>query len=262
MVEDRRFAGLDRLFGMAGAQKIRQSHVVVVGVGGVGSWAAESLARSGVGTLTLIDFDHVAESNINRQIHATEASLGQAKVEAMRERIHSFFPLCQVNCVDEFATPSNWPHILPVGVDAVIDACDQWHVKTVMANWAIQNRIAFISCGAAGGKRQAHLANVADLSAVTHDPLLSKVRYQLRKEFGAPREGKKIGLPCVSSCEPVAPPHASCGVSNDGSLNCHGFGSLVTVTATFGQCAAGFVLNQLAAAATEAKAVSPVETTS
>lgn len=246
MVDDRRFAGLTRLFGGDGAQRIRHSHVVVVGIGGVGSWAAESLARSGVGKLTLIDFDHVAESNINRQIHATEASLGQAKVLAMRDRIHAFFPLCQVTCIDEFATPHNWPLLLPEGVDAVIDACDQWHVKTVMANWAIRNQTIFIASGAAGGKRQAHLASVDDLSKVTHDPLLSKVRHQLRKEFGASRNGKKIGVACVFSREPVAPPDASCGISSDGSLNCHGFGSLVTVTATFGQCAAGFVLNQLA----------------
>ncbi|MBT3065242.1 ThiF family adenylyltransferase [Rhodoferax sp. U11-2br] len=245
-VEDRRFAGLDRLFGVTGAQKVRQSHVVVVGVGGVGSWAAESLARSGVGKLTLIDLDHVAESNINRQIHATEASLGQAKVMAMRDRIHTFFPDCQVNCIDEFATPSNWSQLLPAGVDAVIDACDQWHVKTVMANWAIRQRVIFVASGAAGGKRQAHLTSMDDLSKVTHDPLLSKVRYQLRKNHGAAREGKKIGLACVFSREPVAPPDASCGIVGDGSLNCHGFGSLVTVTATFGQCAAGYVLNQLA----------------
>ena len=245
-MEDRRFAGLDRLFGVVGAQKLRQSHVALVGVGGVGSWAAESLARSGVGKLTLIDFDHVAESNINRQIHATEASLGQAKVLAMRDRIHTFFPDCQVNCIDEFATPSNWPQLLPAGVDAVIDACDAWHVKTVMANWAITQRVIFVASGAAGGKRQAHLTSVDDLSKVTHDPLLSKVRYQLRKNHGAAREGKKIGLACVFSREPVAPPDASCGIVGDGSLNCHGFGSLVTVTATFGQCAAGYVLNQLA----------------
>jgi tRNA threonylcarbamoyladenosine dehydratase len=246
MVEDRRFAGVTRLFGVDGAQRIRHSHVVVVGIGGVGSWAAESLARSGVGKLTLIDFDHVAESNINRQIHATEASLGQAKVLAMRDRIHAFFPLCQVTSIDEFATPDNWPLLLPEGVDAVIDACDQWHVKTIMANWAIRNQTIFIASGAAGGKRQAHLTSVDDLSKVTHDPLLSKVRYQLRKEFGVSREGKKIGAACVFSREPTAPADASCGISNDGSLNCHGFGSLVTVTATFGQCAAGFVLNQLA----------------
>ncbi|MBK1681965.1 tRNA threonylcarbamoyladenosine dehydratase [Rhodoferax fermentans] len=246
MVEDRRFAGLDRLFGVSGAQKVRQSHVAVVGVGGVGSWAAESLARSGVGRLTLIDLDHVAESNINRQIHATEASLGQAKVMAMRDRIHTFFPDCQVNCIDEFATPANWPQLLPAGVDAVIDACDQWHVKTVMANWAIKQRAIFVASGAAGGKRHAHLTSMDDLSQVTHDPLLSKVRYQLRKNHGAARDAKKIGLACVFSREPVAPPDASCGIVGDGSLNCHGFGSLVTVTATFGQCAAGYVLNKLA----------------
>ncbi|MDR3370203.1 tRNA threonylcarbamoyladenosine dehydratase [Rhodoferax sp.] len=245
-MHDRRFAGLDRLFGLTGARGIRQSHVVVVGVGGVGSWAAESLARSGVEKLTLIDFDHVAESNVNRQIHATEATFGQAKVLAMRDRIHTFSPSCEVTCIEEFASPSNWPQLLPDGVDAVIDACDQSNVKAIMSNWAVQSRTIFVSSGAAGGKRQAHLASVEDLSEVTHDPLLSKVRYQLRKEFSAPREGKKMGVTCVFSREPVAPPDASCAVSSDGSLNCHGFGSLVTVTATFGQCAAGFVLNELA----------------
>ena len=244
-MEDRRFAGLDRLFGLTGARRIKQSHVVVVGVGGVGSWAAESLARSGVGQLTLIDFDQVAESNINRQIHATEATLGQAKVLAMRDRVLTYAPRCKVTCIEEFASSSNWPQLLPEGVDAVIDACDQWKVKAVMSNWAVQHRTIFISSGAAGGKRQAHLASVEDLSKVTHDPLLSKVRYQLRKEFAAPREAKKMGVTCVFSREPVAPPDASCAIDSDGSLNCHGFGSLVTVTATFGQCAAGFVMNEL-----------------
>jgi len=246
MAEDRRFGGFERLFGLTGAQNVRQSHVAIVGVGGVGSWAAESLARSGVGHLTLVDFDHVAESNINRQIHATEASLGQAKVLAMRDRIHSFAPDCEVTCIDEFATSSNWPQLLPTGVDAVIDACDQWNVKAVMSNWALIHQRLFVSSGAAGGKRHAHLASVDDLSKVTHDPLLSKVRNQLRKDFGAAREGKKMGVTCVFSPEAVASPHLSCDMSNDGSLNCHGFGSLVTVTATFGQCAAGFVLNELA----------------
>lgn len=245
-MDDRRFAGLDRLFGLNGARRIKQSHVVVVGVGGVGSWAAESLARSGVGQLTLIDFDQVAESNINRQIHATEATLGQAKVLAMRDRVLAYAPLCKVTCIEEFATSSNWPQLLPDGVDAVIDACDQWKAKAVMANWSVQHRTIFISSGAAGGKRQAHLASVDDLSKVTHDPLLSKVRYQLRKEFAAPRGEKKMGVTCVFSREPVAPPDASCAIGSDGSLNCHGFGSLVTVTATFGQCAAGFVMNELA----------------
>ena len=247
MVEDRRFGGLARLFGVLGAQRIRQAHVAVVGIGGVGSWAAEALARSGIGRLTLIDLDHVAESNINRQVHATEASLGQAKVLAMRDRIQAFAPDCQVTCIDDFATPANWPTLLPADVDAVIDACDQWPVKTIMADWAIKNKRLFVSSGAAGGKRLAHLVSVDDLARVTHDPLLSKVRYQLRKEHGASRGDKKIGVVCVFSQEAVAPPDASCSVGSDRSLNCHGFGSVVTVTATFGQCAAGVVLNELAA---------------
>ena len=247
MLEDRRFAGIARLFGLNGAQRIQRAHVAVVGIGGVGSWAAESLARSGVGKLTLIDLDHVAESNINRQIQAVEASLGQAKVLAMRDRIQTFAPQCEVSGIEEFVTPGNWPDLLPVGVDAVIDACDQWRIKTLMANWAIRSSAVFITSGAAGGKRHAQLANVEDLSKVTHDPLLAKVRYQLRKEFAAPCGGKKLGVACVFSSEPVAAPDEYCSAGSDGSLNCHGFGSLVTVTATFGHCAAGYVLNQLAA---------------
>ncbi len=251
MTEDRRFGGIDRLFGLSGAQQIRRAHVVIVGIGGVGSWASESLARSGVGKLTLIDLDHVAESNVNRQIHATQASLGQAKVLAMRERIHSFFPECEISCIDEFVTPSNWSELLPGDVDAVIDACDQCQVKIALANWAMKTGTIFVSSGAAGGKKHAYLVNVDDLSRVTHDPLLSKVRYGLRRKFGAPRGEKKIGLSCVYSREEVAPPDASCQIIGDGSLNCHGFGSLVTVTATFGNCAAGVILNQLVAEASK-----------
>lgn len=246
MLEDRRFGGISRLFGLTGAQRIKGAHVAVVGIGGVGSWAAESLARSGVGKLSLIDLDHVAESNINRQIHAIDASLGQAKVLAMRDRIYTFAPHCQVTPIDEFVTPANWPDLLPDGIDAVIDACDQWRIKTLLANWAIRSNIFFVTSGAAGGKKFAHLVNMDDLSKVSHDPLLAKVRYQLRKEFAAPSGGKKMSVACVFSCEPVAPPDDSCSTGSDGSLNCHGFGSLVTVTATFGQCAAGYVLNQLA----------------
>lgn len=246
MNTDRRFSGISRLFGVEGAQRIFNSHVVVVGVGGVGSWAAESLARSGVGRLTLIDLDHVAESNINRQIHAIEASLGQAKVLAMRERIQSFSPHCEVRGIEEFVEPANWPGLLPEDADAVIDACDQLAAKTAMAVWARTTGDLFVSVGAAGGKRHAHLTDVGDLSAVTHDPLLAKLRYRLRREFGAPRDGKKMGVTCVYSREAVAAPDASCGITSDGTLNCHGFGSLVTVTATFGQCAAGIILNRLA----------------
>ena len=247
MSADRRFGGIERLFGVVGAQRIRQAHVAIVGIGGVGSWVAESLARSGVGSLTLIDFDQVAVSNFNRQIHATQASVGMAKVDAMRHRISSYFPECCVNCVEEFAEPGNWPAILPAEVVAVVDACDQSNVKTIMAAWALKSGLNHVMVGAAGGKRHAHLVAVADLAQVSHDPLLAKVRYQLRKHQAAARDGKKIGVECVFSREAVAPPADSCGVSGDGSLNCHGYGSVVTVTATFGNCAAGWVLNQLAA---------------
>ncbi len=242
----RRFGGLDRLYGVPGASAIRNAHVAVVGIGGVGSWAVEALARSGVGRLTLIDLDHVSESNINRQIHALDSTVGQAKVLAMRDRIAQINPACVVTCIEEFVEPGNWPQLLPEGVNAVIDACDQVKAKVAMATWAMRNKIHFISAGAAGGKRLAHKVDIDDLSQTTHDPLLAQLRYRLRKEHGAPREGKKIGVQCVFSREAVAPPDASCAVEGDGSLNCHGYGSVVSVTATFGQCAAGWVMERLA----------------
>ena len=244
---ERRFSGLARLYGTLGAQRIGAAHVAVVGIGGVGSWAVEALARSGVARLTLIDLDHVAESNINRQIHALEATLGQAKVVAMRDRILSFSPACEVTCIEEFVEPSNWPGLLPAGVTAVIDACDQVRAKTVMAAWARRTGTCFIAVGAAGGKRLAHRVDIDDLANTTHDPLLAQLRYRLRKEHGAPREGKKIGVACVFSREPVKAPDPSCAVVGDGTLNCQGYGSVVSVTATFGQCAAGWVLDRIAA---------------
>jgi tRNA A37 threonylcarbamoyladenosine dehydratase len=243
----RRFGGLERLYGVAGAASIRAGHVAVVGVGGVGSWAAEALARSGVGAITLVDLDHIAESNINRQIHALGSTLGQAKVQAMRERILQINPACAVHCVEEFAEPENWPQLLPPGVGAVIDACDQVKAKVAMAVSAMRTKTLFISVGAAGGKRMAHKVDIDDLAHTTHDPLLAQLRYRLRKAHGAPKEGKKIGVTCVFSREAVAPPDASCALEGDGTLNCHGYGSVVSVTATFGQCAAGWVLDRLAA---------------
>ncbi|WP_296491942.1 tRNA threonylcarbamoyladenosine dehydratase [Rhodoferax sp.] len=245
---DRRFGGLDRLFGLTAAERIRTAHVAVVGIGGVGSWAAEALARSGVGQITLVDYDQVAESNVNRQIHSVQASIGQAKVIAMRQRILSFFPECQVNCVEAFAEPDNWPAILPAGVNAVVDACDQTRAKTAMAIWAKRTGALHVMVGAAGGKKCAEKMAVADLLEVSHDPLLAKVRYQLRKEFAVTGAKKKLGITCVYSPEAVAPPDGSCGVAGDGSLNCHGFGSVVTVTASFGMCAAGVILNKLSSA--------------
>jgi tRNA threonylcarbamoyladenosine dehydratase len=252
---ERRFGGLRRLYGVEGAQRIFDAHVVVVGIGGVGSWSVEALARSGVRRLTLIDLDHVSESNINRQIHALEPALGQGKAQAMRERIAQFHPDCIVDVVDEFVTPENWPGLLsavcPDGVQpsALVDACDQVRAKTALAAWARAQRVPCISVGAAGGKRQAQAVEVADLAEVTHDPLLAQLRYQLRRQHGAARAGR-IGVTCVFSREAVAPPDASCAIdSPDSSLNCHGYGSVVSVTATFGLCAAGWVMNALADAA-------------
>lgn len=246
---ERRFGGLRRLYGVSGAQAIFDAHVVVVGIGGVGSWAVEALARSGVRRLTLIDMDHVSESNINRQIHALEPTLGQAKAEAMRERIALFHPSCQVDVIDDFVTFDNWPKLLPStdGLpNALIDACDQVRAKTAMAAWAQRERVPFVTVGAAGGKRLAQAVEVGDLADVTHDPLLAQLRYRLRKQHGASRTGR-IGTACVFSREAVAPPDASCALeAGDGSLNCHGYGSTVSVTATFGLCAAGWVMNGIA----------------
>ena len=242
----RRFGGLDRLYGVRGAAAIRGAHVMVVGIGGVGSWAVEALARSGVGRLTLVDLDHVSESNINRQIHALSTTVGQAKVQAMRERIAQINPACEVDGIEDFVTPDNWAALVPADVDAVIDACDQLAAKTAMAVWARAQKALFLSVGAAGGKRLAHLVEIDDLASATHDPLLAQMRQRLRKHHGAPRDGKRMRLDCVFSREAVAPPDPSCAIEGDGSLNCHGYGSVVSVTATFGQCAAGWVMDRLA----------------
>jgi tRNA A37 threonylcarbamoyladenosine dehydratase len=246
----RSFGGLDRLYGVSAADAIRSAHVVVVGLGGVGSWCAEALARSGIGRITLIDMDHVADSNINRQIQALSTTVGQAKVLAMKERIALINPGCRVTCIEEFVDVANWPSLLGPGMmpDAVIDACDQVKAKVALAHWSQRHRVPFVSVGAAGGKRLAHKVDLDDLSQVTHDPLLAQLRYSLRKFHGAPREGKKMGVMCVFSREAVAPPDPSCAIEGDGSLNCHGYGSVVTVTATFGLCAVSAILNFLSAA--------------
>lgn len=244
----RRFGGLQRLYGIEAAARVAAAHVAVVGIGGVGSWSAEALARSGVGRLTLIDLDHVAESNINRQVHALEGTIGQAKVQAMRERIARINPAAEVNCVEDFVGAQNWPAVLPEPVDAVIDACDQVRAKLALSAWALrQPRTVFICAGAAGGKRQAHLVSIEDLAQCSHDPLLARLRNLLRKEHGAAGAGRRIGISCVFSREPVREADPSCAIENgDGSLNCHGYGSMVSVTATFGQCAAGWVIDAIA----------------
>ena len=250
---ERRFGGLRRLYGDVGYARIRAARFAIVGVGGVGSWCAEALARSGVAGLTLIDLDHVSESNVNRQIQATSATLGQAKVLALRDRIAEIHPGCDVTCVEEFVDNENWPQLLPRAVDVVIDACDQVRAKTAIAAWALRTHSVLITAGAAGGKRQPHAVQVEDLGLVTHDPLLAALRQRLRKQHGAARIGK-IGVRCVFSREAVTAPGDVCEIggeaaaaSTDGSLNCHGYGSSVGVTATFGMVAASLALESSAA---------------
>ncbi len=265
---ERRFGGLSRLYGPAGYARLRAARVAVVGLGGVGSWAAEALARSGVAELVLVDLDHVAESNVNRQVQATGATLGMAKAEALKRRIADIHPGCRVHAVEEFADDTNWPALLPVPVDAVIDACDQSRAKLALAAWARRERVAFVTCGAAGGKRRPEKLEIADLADTTHDPLLAGLRQRLRRDHGAPRSGR-IGVRCVFSreavaeplaatvCElpdaadvagplDVADPHAG-PVRRDTSLNCHGYGSTVTVTASFGLAAASDAIEQVVA---------------
>lgn len=247
--EERRFGGLRRLHGAAGYERLRAASVAVVGVGGVGSWAVEALARSGVARLVLIDLDHVSESNINRQLQATSETVGMAKVQALRERIALIHPGCDVHTIEEFVTPTNWPALLPVPVDAVIDACDQAAAKRAMAVWALgpaRGTVAHVCVGAAGGKQWAHRVAVDDLADCTHDPLLAGLRQRLRRDGQAPRRGR-IGLRCVYSAEAVAMPVPSAGDACEApqDLSCHGYGSSVTVTATFGMVAASQVIGQL-----------------
>jgi len=243
---ERRFGGLRRLYGDGGYARLRAARVAVVGLGGVGSWAVEALARSGVAELTLIDLDHIAESNINRQVQALGATLGQAKAQALARRVADIHPGCAVRVVEEFAAADNWPALLPHAVDALIDACDQVRAKQALAGWVLRQqpaeRIAFVCVGAAGGKQLAQAVEIDDLAAATHDPLLASLRQRLRQHDAAARKGA-MGLRCVFSRESVRLPEGLCDV--DGNLNCHGYGSSVTVTASFGFAAAGDVVQQL-----------------
>ncbi len=243
---ERRFGGLRRLYGDAGYARLRAARVAVVGLGGVGSWAVEALARSGVAALTLIDLDHIAESNINRQVQALGATLGQAKAQALAARVADIHPGCAVHSVEAFADAENWPALLPERVDAVIDACDQVRAKQALAGWLLRQpldeRLAFVCVGAAGGKQLAQAIEIDDLVATTHDPLLAALRQRLRQYEAAARKGA-IGVRCVFSRESVQRPPGEGEI--DGNLNCHGYGSTVTVTASFGFAAAGEVVQQL-----------------
>lgn len=245
----RRFAGIDRLYGSGALLRAAAAHIVVVGIGGVGSWAAEALARSGVGRMTLIDLDHIAESNINRQIHALEATLGAAKVQAMAARIGEINPACRVVAVEEFIDETNVARLIPA-CDAVIDAIDNVRAKAALIAHCRHAGLRILTTGGAGGRLDPTQIQVVDLSRTTQDALAAKVRARLRKEYGFPRDPKKqFGVECVFSPEPIRRPVGGVPVVDDteafdgaAGLACAGYGSSVALTASFGFAAAARVL--------------------
>lgn len=249
---ERRFGGIARLYGAEALQKFRSSHVCVIGIGGVGSWAAEALARSAIGRITLIDLDHIAESNTNRQIHALGDEYGKAKVQAMAERIRAINPSCEVTMIEEFVEAGNLDVLLNRGYDYVVDAIDQTRVKAAMIAWCKTNGVALVTTGSAGGQIDPSRIRVDDLARTIQDPLASRLRSLLRKEYGFPRDmKKKFGVECVFSEESLRYPVAgeACDVDQGGvtGLNCAGFGSSVCVTANFGFVAVSRVLMHLVA---------------
>jgi len=254
----RRFGGIARLYGARALEAFGRAHVAVIGIGGVGSWAAEALARSGVGALTLIDLDNVAESNTNRQVHALDGNYGKPKVDAMAERIALINPACDVRCVEDFIAPDNFSALLGGGFDDVIDAIDSVRTKVALIAWCVAQQQPMITVGGAGGQLDPTRIRIDDLALTIQDPLLSKVRAQLRKQHGFPRGPKaKFRVSAVYSDEPLIYPDTACdvaegataqpGASGPVGLNCAGFGSSVCVTAGFGFAAAAHVLRRLAA---------------
>ena len=263
----RRFGGIARLYGAAGLERLAAAHVCVIGIGGVGSWAAEALARSAVGRITLIDLDHVAESNTNRQIHAQDGTYGKAKVLAMAERIRAINPACVVSGIEDFVTAENVALLLPQsgqsvqsgqsGVfDCVFDAIDNVRAKAALIAHCRTLGIAVVTTGGAGGRRDPSRVRIADLAHTVQDALASRLRARLRKEYGFPRDlKKKFGIDCVYSEEPIMWPESdgpACEIDEapgdihgPQGLNCAGYGSSVAVTATFGMVAAARVLDRL-----------------
>jgi tRNA A37 threonylcarbamoyladenosine dehydratase len=257
---ERRFGGVRRLYGSATFERFQQAHVCVIGIGGVGAWTVEALARTAIGRLTLIDPDHLAESNVNRQVHALTHELGKSKIQAMTERIQAINPRCTVTGVETFLTPENVRELLGPDFDYVVDAIDSARAKVALIAHCRRQRLRLVCVGAAGGQIDPGRVQLADLARTTEDPLLSKVRASLRRDHGFPREpGKKFGVDCVYSTEPLTYPGTEGGVCYERpedahlhGLNCAGFGSSACVTATFGLRAAAQVLNKLAAGSNRA----------
>ena len=262
---ERRFGGIARLYGAQGLARFRQAHVCVVGVGGVGSWIVEALARSAIGAITMIDLDNLAESNVNRQIHALTETLGKAKVTALHERIVQINPFCRVTEVEDFLTPDNVAEMIPPGqFDYVVDAIDNVRAKVALIAYCREHKIPMITSGGAGGQIDPTRIEIRDLCRTEQEPLLAKVRKRLRSLHRFPRGTKnKFGIDAVFSTEPLRLPEtgeqcdigtvadsASIDDSDDDNsgitgLNCAGFGSAMVVTASFGLVAAAHVLRKI-----------------
>ena len=251
---DPRFAGIERLYGAGSVARLAAARVAVVGVGGVGSWAAEALARSGIGHLTLIDADEVCVSNINRQLHALASTLGRSKVAVMAARLRDINPVLQVETIARFVTPASLAELLDRGFDLVLDACDAFRVKVEMIAWCRRRKLPLVVCGSAGGRTDPTLIRVRDLSRTEHDALLSLIRRKLRQEFRFPsNHARYFGVPAVYSLENVRYPQADgsvCGTRPDegDSLRrgCEGgLGAATHVTAAFGFVAVGRALELL-----------------
>ncbi len=245
----RRFASVERALGQGACALLAQAHVVVAGIGGVGAWAAEALARSGVGQLSLIDLDHVAESNINRQVHALSDTVGQAKVAAMRDRIAQINPHCQVEAIDAFVEPETIDQVLPAQVDVVLDCTDQLQAKVAMVLWAKRHAKTLLVCGAAGGKTDPLTLRLSDLRDSSHDALLARMRTVLRQQHGfAGGQGKRVapmGVNVLWFSQPAKRPATQPAIAPVAgtALACAGYGSLVTVTASMGFAAAAYALD-------------------
>lgn len=248
-----RFGGITRLYGNKGGDALRQSHFCVIGIGGVGSWVAEALARNGVGQITLIDLDDLCVTNINRQIHALTDTVGQSKVDVMAERIKQINPECQVNVVEDFVTLENIQELLTNSIDYIVDAIDSVNVKSAIIAHCKRNKIPMITIGGAGGQIDPSKIAIADLSQTFQDPLLAKVRNQLRREYNFSRNVKrKFSIDAIFSSEQLRYPDNEGNVchakqANDGAmrLDCNGgFGAATHVTACFAFFAVGKAIDK------------------
>ena len=249
----RRFGGIARLYGQQGLKNFHDARVAIVGIGGVGSWAVEALARSGLGAMQLYDLDHIAESNVNRQLPAIDGEFGRAKVDAMAARVRLINPQCRVETCEAFIDMDNTSLLTDEVFNFVIDCIDNFRVKAAMISQCRRHKIPIITLGGAGGQQDPTRVRVADLSRTEQDPLLSKTRKLLRKEFGFSSNPKRrFAVPAVFSMEQQVYPTSEGGVCLDkpgtveGSLNCGGYGSAMTVTATFAMAAVSYVLGRLA----------------